>query len=282
MEAVRTGTVARVFSRLGTLSLAVLALVAAPASAHDYWLEFQPLAPSVNDEIALSLWVGEDFIAEAQREMLKARTVTFRHVAAAGDDDLLPGTHEGARPLVQLQLQQPGGHLFGLQRDARHIRLRALKFNRYLRHEGLTQAFAERKRAGERLRRARERYSRYLKAFVQVDDTADGVSTTPLGHTIELLPERDLAQIRPGDKLSVRLVFEGKPLAGAKIEAFVKSGHDAPADGQTTVSDADGRVSLAITRPGMWLVRTVHMRRCTGCVDVEWESFWTSYAFAVP
>lgn len=64
-------------------------------------------------------------------------------------------------------------------------------------------------------------------------------------------------------------------------EIRIKAGHDAPVDGQTAVSDADGRVSVTITRPGMWVVRTVHMRRCTGCANVEWESFWTSYGFSV-
>lgn len=230
MAAGRTGNLSRVMARLRTLSslLAALLLVAGPASAHDYWLEFQPLAPAVDDEFALSLWVGEDFVAEAQREMLKARTVSFCHVTGAADEDLLPGAREGATPLVQLRLEQSGGHLFGVERDAKRIELRALKFNRYLKHEGLTQAFAERKRAGERFRRARERYSRYLKAFAQVGDTADGVSMRPLGHPIELLPERDLAGLRAGDKLPVRLVFEGKPLAGAKIEAFVKAAENGP------------------------------------------------------
>lgn len=213
--------------------------------------------------------------------MLPARTPAFRHVTATTDEDLLPRTREGTKPLVNLPLQQPGRHVFGLERDAKRIELRALKFNRYLKHEGLTQVLAERKQACERLRRGRERYSRYLKAFMQVGDAADGVSMRSLGHRVELLPDSDLAALRAGDRLSVRLVFEGKPVAGAKIEAFVKDAHDGVVEGQAAVSDADGRVTFIIARPGMWLVRTVHMRLCTGCGDVDWESFWTSYEFAV-
>ena len=76
-------------------------------------------------------------------------------------------------------------------------------------------------------------------------------------------------------------MFAGKPLAGAKIEGFVKAAHDAPVAAQAAVSDAQGRVVVKITEPGMWLVRTVHMRRCAGCVDADWESFWTSFGFAV-
>ena len=259
----------------------LLALSAAPSWAHDYWLEFQPLAPDTGDELALSLWVGEDFVAEAEKAMQQARTVALRHISGTTDEDLLPGTREGAAPIVQIRLAQPGGHLFVLERDPSHIRLRALKFNRYLEHEGLTAALAERKQAGERLRRARERYNRYLKAFVQVGDAVDGVSTRVLGHTIELVPERDLATLRPGDRLGVQLRFEGKPLPGAKIEAFNRNARAAAVSGQAAVSDANGRVEVTIDRAGAWVVRTVHMRRCTGCTDAEWESFWTSYSFAV-
>lgn len=248
----------------------VLALSAAPARAHDYWLEFQPLSPTTGAELALSLWVGEDFVAEAEKAMQQARTVALRHLSSTADEDLLPGTREGATPLVQVRLTEPGGHVFGLERDPSHIQLRALKFNRYLKHEGLSAAFAERKQAGERLRRARERYHRYLKAFVQVGDKADGISTKILGHQIELVPERDLATLRPGDTLGVQLRFEGKPLPGAKIEAFHRSARGATVAGQAAVADANGRIEVTIDHSGAWLLRTVHMRRCTACTDAEW------------
>lgn len=259
----------------------LLALSAAPSQAHDYWLEFQPLTPGAGDELALSLWVGEDFVAEAEKAMQRARTVALRHITRAADEDLLPETREGGTPIVQLRLDQPGGHLVALERDPSHIQLRARKFNRYLKHEGLTAALAERKRAGERLRRARERYQRYLKAFVQVGDAVDGVSTRTVGHKIELVPERDLAALRPGDRLGVQLRFESKPLPGAKIEAFNRDAGTAAVSGQAAVSDAGGRVEVTIDRAGAWVLRTVHMRRCAGCTDADWESFWTSYSFAV-
>lgn len=267
---------------LATLFAVLLALSAAPTWAHDYWLEFQPLTPAAGEALALSLWVGEDFVAEAEKAMQQARTVALRHLSSMADEDLLPGTREGSTPLVQIRLEQPGGHLFALERDSSHIELRALKFNRYLKHEGLTAVFAERVRAGERLRRARERYNRYLKAFVQVGDAADGVSTRTLGHKIELVPERDLAALRPGDKLGVQLRFEGKPLPGAKIEVFQRRARGAAVVAQAAVSDANGRVEVTIDKSGAWLIRTVHMRRCAGCTDADWESFWTSYSFAIP
>ncbi|MEZ4450861.1 MAG: DUF4198 domain-containing protein [Nannocystaceae bacterium] len=267
--------------RIVSVAAIVVALTATSAGAHDYWLEFQPLAPAVDQALALSLWVGEDFVAEAEKAMQRDRTVSLRHLHRGGDEDLRAVGREGAAPLLEVPLKTPGGHLLSLERDPSHIVLRARKFNRYLEHEGLSSILDERRRTHQRLRRARERYTRYLKAFVQVGDAADGVSTRPLGHRLELVPDRDLAALRPGDRLGVRLLFEGAPVAGAQVEAFVKRSRGGPATGQAAITDGDGRIEVAIGEAGAWLVRTVHMQRCEACDDADWESFWTSYSFAV-
>lgn len=268
--------------RRWALIAAVAAMFASPqpARAHDYWLEFAPLRPAVGAELALSLWVGEDFVAEEEKPMQRARMVALRHITRDGDVDLLPGAREGATPLQRVKLRAAGGHLLAVERDPSHITLRALKFNKYLKHEGLLAALAERRRAGERLRRASERYTRYLKAFVQVGDEADGVSTRVVGHRIELVPERDLAALAVGERLAMAVRFEGKALPGVQVEAFVRGG-DGAVRGQVATADAAGRVEFLVGEGGAWVVRTVHMQRCTGCADAQWESFWTAYSFAV-
>ncbi|HEY0136007.1 MAG TPA: DUF4198 domain-containing protein [Nannocystis sp.] len=254
--------------------------VAAPARADDYWLEFQPLQPSAGSELSLSLWLGKDFIPEAQQAMQQARTVALRHISRAGDTDLLPRTREGVLPLLRLRLGDPGGHLLSLERDTSQVQLRARTFNRYLENEGLLEVLAERKRAGEMWHRASERYTRYLKAFVQVGDVADGVSTKVVGQRLELVPERDLAGLKVGERLGMRVLFEGRPLANAQVEAFTRGPSGAPGPAQVASTDSSGRVDLQISEPGTVLVRTVHMQRCVGCGDTQWESFWSVYSFA--
>jgi len=40
-------------------------------------------------------------------------------------------------------------------------------------------------------------------------------------------------------------------------------------------------VEFTLGQRGAWLVRTVHMQRCIGCDDADWESFWAAYSFAL-
>ena len=39
-----------------------------------------------------------------------------------------------------------------------------------------------------------------------------------VGHLLEIIPERNPASLKPGDELSVLVRFDGKPLAGARVE----------------------------------------------------------------
>lgn len=264
-------------SRLTTLVASLL--LATPAHAHDYWLEFQPLQPTAGSELALSLWVGEDFVAESEKKFEKTRFSALRHLTIAADENLLPSAIDGAAPIHRMKLESPGGHLLVVERSPVHIRLRARKFNRYLEHEGLSHVLEQRRDTVEHHWPGQERYSRHLKAFVQVGTQADGVSTRVLGQRIEIVPDRDLAALKPGDKLGVVVLFDGKPLPGLQVEAFIRQ--SAATRGQKATSDAAGRVEFTIDGSGAWLVRTLHMQRCVGCIGADWESFWAGYSFAV-
>ncbi len=263
------------------LALGLPLLAAIPAQAHDYWLEFQPSSPTAGDELSVALWLGEDLIPEAQTAIQDARAVSLHHITRFRDLDLLPRARLGVAPLLRLGLAIPGGHLLALERETTRVQLRARRFNRYLEHEGLHEALAERKLSGELWRRGTERYQRYLKAFVQVGDEADAVSTRVLGHRLEVVPERDLATVKIGERLGVRVLFEGRPLAGAQVEAFARSAGPVVPQGQAGVTDASGRTEFTVSETGTWLVRTVHMQRCVGCDAIQWESFWAAYSFAL-
>ena len=72
----------------------------------------------------------------------------------------------------------------------------------------------------------------------------------------------------------LRLLFEGKPLAGALVTAIDREGIRL-----TARSDAHGRVAIALPKPGVWLVKSVWMVPAPAGSDVDWESLWASLTF---
>jgi uncharacterized GH25 family protein len=82
---------------------------------------------------------------------------------------------------------------------------------------------------------------------------------------LELLPHRN-----PN---AFSLLFRGKPIANVLVVALNK---DETVHGRT---DAKGRVALRLTRPGMWLIKAVHMEPAPAGAEVDWESWWASITF---
>lgn len=249
------------------------------AGAHDYWLLPDPLRAARPSSVTVSLWVGDDFVPEAERPWQRQRATRFERLTANGRVDLRGAPIEDARPLLRLALDRPGGNLLALDRNPSHIELPADRFEHYLHDEGLDAIITARASLGESARPGRERYSRSLKAFVQIGARPDGASMRAVGQTLELTPGVDLARLRTGQPLPVSVRFRGAPIANVTVEALSRVGDDVRR--ARAVSDALGRVRFTVDRDGTWLVRAVHMVRCEGCADADWESFWSAYTFGV-
>ena len=96
--------------------------------------------------------------------------------------------------------------------------------------------------------------SKFAKAF-SGSDTPWG---TVLGHTLELVPLSDPAIIRPGESLRLRILFQGKPLAGAEVERGDGTTALAEKDIPRFTSDAEGIVSIPIVNIGPQLLVLDH------------------------
>jgi uncharacterized GH25 family protein len=254
-------------------------LLEASAEAHDYWLV--PKTPVVAtleeaEDIPLSLFAGEDFVADEEKAFESARVARFT-VFHGGQFTVLEGL-DGAIPFAHAHLHSKGGYLFALDRNLAQIELPAEKFEEYLRTERLDGILSERARRGETASPGRERYRRCLKAFVEVGKGADESFDITVGQKLELSPGDSPVDVRPGGVLRFLVQFEGAPLDGAQVEALSRVGAEVRA--RWYRADEHGIVTVPIDRRALWLVRTVQMVRCRGCLDADWESTGASYVFA--
>jgi hypothetical protein len=53
-------------------------------------------------------------------------------------------------------------------------------------------------------------------------------------------------------------------------------------DDKVSVRTVGGRASLVLDRPGLWLVKAVHMVPAPEGSGAEWESLWASLTFELP
>ena len=259
-----------------------------PASAHDLWLEPSVPLAARGDELLLHLHLGDGFVSEEERPLHKEHVTRFdffsdhtqkRNLLAAGQD--------GQLPAAKVRLES-GADLAVMDRPTRPITMPADKFNHYLSDEGLDAVAAQRTRLGQTDQPGRETYSRYLKMLIQERDLTAATPSTlykrRVGQRLEILLETDPGRVKPDGVLAVKVLFEDKPLAGARVFAYCRPANGPAPAALTATTSARGLAEFKVDQPGLWLVRLVHMRSSADKrpdAPAQWESFWAAYTFAV-
>ncbi|HEV2914061.1 MAG TPA: DUF4198 domain-containing protein [Pyrinomonadaceae bacterium] len=258
----------------------ILLLLSVNALSHDYWIEPEAYFVEVGQPYDVRLYLGESLKSESERPLQKERTRSFRLFSTEETEDLLASALDGQTPLAQVTLKRPGNYLIAMERNAATIKLGAKEFEDYLLEEGLDSIREQRRESGEGETEGRERYTRYLKSLLQAGTRRDDTFKRVVGHRLEIIPLNNPYRLKTGGKLKVRVQFDGQPLAGASVFAYNR--HAGAMSAQKAISSGAGTVFFNLDRPGQWLVRLVHMRRCQGCeADIDWESFWAAYSFGM-
>jgi uncharacterized GH25 family protein len=265
-------------------TLFLLALAPASALAHDYWLAPERFELPVGAALQVDLRLGGHFEAEESRPYQQKRTKSFVLVTPDGTLDLKQHAKADAMPvLAGLVPEFEGPGLIGMERHWIDIELADAKFTDYLAHEGLDAITKLRDQEGHR-EVERECYTRGLKSLVRVGggEDAEGLHRRVLGHRIEIVLLDDPYRLDPGDTLRAQVLWKGKPLPDALVTAHHRPALDKGKVGTLTArTNADGEVSVRLEAGGAWLLRLVHMVPCRDCGYTDWESYWTSFSFAV-
>jgi uncharacterized GH25 family protein len=261
----------------GVAIWAALALLAVGAArAHDFWIEPGSYTPAVGEVIPIRLRVGEHFAGEPFVRK-PDRIEWFAAVGPKGESPV-PG-EAGAEPAGNLSIETPGIHVIGYRSRQSFIELSSVQFEQYLKEEGLGRILELRAAHGDRNSKARELYSRCAKSLVSAGAAKPGGHDRVLGFPLELVPEINPYSLGGRGALPIRLLFHGSPLAGAQVQAI---SHQDPRVVVTVLTDADGRATLRLDRPGAWLVKTIHMYESTDRLKADWESLWATLTFEVP
>ena len=264
----------RTVAALLTLSCAL------SARAHEFWMlpdRFQLPGPG---PAILSLAVGQEFTGD-RVGFSRALLAQFQHLSAAGRADLrarVPG--DTATASWRVDLARPGTHLLAITTEPSEIVLPADKFNDYLRAEGLQSVLRERERTGRSDTEGRERYRRNIKTLVQVGARGDPTYAARTGQRLEIVPLADPTRARSGESLAFRLLFDARPLPGALVKFWHRSGDQVQLLSATT--DGEGRVAFTPREAGTWMASVVHMIPATDAPAHDWDSFWGNLTFALP
>lgn len=266
-------------NRLFALIL-LLASFVIEAVAHDCFLIAKPYRAKQGSPVKIEIHIDDAFPGKHVPWNPERITRFHQWHGRTLLDSVVPEPLEDSSGVMR-NVEQAGLHLFVVDWAARQIEIEPKAFTNYLQKEGLEQIVKLRKERNEENKPGRERYSRYLKTFVTQGDGNQDAYRHVIGQRIELIPLENPASKKVGDTLRVRLLYEGKPVQGAKISAtYSGAKHKPGAYAQSYRTNKDGVALFRLTHKGVWLVRTVYMLP-SEAPEVDWESFWASMTFEV-
>ena len=246
------------------------------ARAHEFWLQADRYFLSTGERLRIRFMVGENFMGEPWD--LKVHRVESLLVSEDNAERNLTDSIDLQTGMLSTKFATAGTKLLSMQSNAAFIELESGAFNDYLKEDGLDDVYAQREKTKMLGAKAREQYSRHTKLFVQVGDARSDEYKKVLGMPIELVPQRNPYALRRGEKCRFLVLFNGKPLFGAKVRLWNR--YDNRTTIQNIYTQQDGMIEMQISNPGAWMVSVVKMIPSKDPA-ADWRSYWGSLVFAV-
>ncbi len=224
------------------LTLAALMTVATAiplsAQAHDLWITTPAIAPGQN----LSMVVGYGH-AFPQSEVLEPAVIVqpqiFGHGAVIQTKAKAAMQYQSLKPLAK------GSYVVTAGRKAQWYTKSP---------EGSVNKPKDQVKGALKCIRT----EKFAKAVVNVGGALDDVSK-PVGAPLEIVPLANPGGVQVGGELPVRVLLNGKPLAGAEVMAtFAGFTPEGKAMAFYVKADKQGLAKVKLWHSGLWLVRTYH------------------------
>ena len=257
----------------------VLLLVASVAWAHDLFLKLdtyylEPRArvriPVVNGTFTKS----EGFVAPE-------RIADISVVSSAGRTQLQPSTAWGRGPdsasVLTIDVGDAGTYVVGVATRPRELQLKAEDFNAYLEEDGLPDVLDARRRNNEIGRSAHERYSKYVKAIIQVGAARTSDFGATFGYAAEIVPMENPYSTERGALFRVRCLVDGRPIGNQTV--LWGGERDGRLFAQrSTRTDSAGVATITLDAAGRWYVKFIRMTRSAEA-GLDYESKWATLTF---
>ncbi|MEO7411170.1 MAG: DUF4198 domain-containing protein [Sphingomicrobium sp.] len=259
-----------------------LAMFAAPGIAHDFWLQPFRYQVAPGAPFAATFQVGH--AAARQRWGNDIRRIeVFAEFRNGRRSDRRAALRNGGPADVVMTFPDAGLRVLAMQTSYSFSNLPAIRFNDYAREEGLAAVLAHRQRTGKGNAAGLERYSRRAKTLVQVgkpSSTDSTWATRPVGLKLEIVPRRNPYALGASRLLPVDVLYNGRPLANAKVKLTSLEADEKPF--AIALTDRAGRASFRIPQTGNWLLNVVWAEPVRGIKNADFDTTFSSLTFGYP
>lgn len=261
-------------ARGGLLLAVALGLgLSAALRAHDTWLLPERFEVAVGKTLNIEMTSGMHF---PRLESPIERTRVARAEARLGGSSVaLTERRSQTHALAFLHpFRAAGIATLAVELKPRTLELRPAQVKEYLDEIGATPE-VRRAWAASPGKAWVETYTKHAKTFLRVGKAGEASRDLSwreaVGFALELVPDADPTAIAAGQRLTVTLLRDGKPLPGLAVGVVRENA----AAGTLQTTDAEGRATLSFGKRGLYLVRATYLRP-EGSSGDRWVSDFTT------
>ncbi|HEV2150069.1 MAG TPA: DUF4198 domain-containing protein [Longimicrobiaceae bacterium] len=270
---------------LGLAAAAVLVLAAGTLSAHDFWLVPDAFQVADGGQLRVHGQTSSEF-PTSESAVTADRVADARVIGATGEERIRDLSRSGTSLVLRHQPRGAGQRVVAVRLHPRSLRESVASFRRYVELEGAPEALSTVDRMGRPATDSlTRRYAKYAKTLVEVGRNGPRAFDRVAGHPLEFVPLQDPSSVGAGGTLPVRLLYRGRPLAGARVhaEAAPEPGREQTGTPhQALETDAEGVARVRLGRGGLWNVRTLQIVPADPGSGADWDAHWATLVWQAP
>ena len=257
------------------LLIILTAIVGLAAATHDMFLLPEFFFMHKGDKLNLHLLMGDSFVKDAEYVYQPSKTTRFMLYNGSKKIDLIKAAKDSAMPVLSYDMVNTGQTLIEMTRGYEFSFTSRDAYADFLNNQGLSK-LAEKVKNGNQFR-VKEKYTRYMKTLVSVDNSDGNVYEKNYNEDYEIILKQNPYRKKYGDDMVAVLKFKGKPAGSASMDLYIKT-ITGNVYTQNFTTNSDGEVTFNMSREGVYMLRSVRIEP-TKDKDADYESWWTSFTF---
>ncbi len=242
--------------------------LATSVRAHDTWIVPQKPVVKVGESATVEGTSGMKF-SELETAMAPDRIRTAAYRVGHAPKQVSENTKGPKSLRMSIRPGRSGVVTVWLESKPRSIDLKPDQVAEYLQEIGAEDVAREWKSDGSG--DWHETYTKHAKTFLRTEPPADDRSwMEPVGMDLEIVPESDPTQVRPGDEVSFLVLKSGRPFPDFPVTALVAGA----TRGTLKKTNSEGKVRFRLDRKGWWLIKGTQLVR--GSSGGSWESHFST------
>jgi len=266
--------------RITAIAAAAFIVMAGSAGAHDLFLRPDSFFIKPGARLLMKLINGTFSKSENAVARDRLRDLSLSGLSGRRTLDAASWNATGDASSFTVKVGGTGTYVLGASTLPRIIRLSGTQFNEYLKGDGLPDVLEARAKSRSLGDSASERYSKHVKALLQVGTKRSSGFDREFGYPAELIPLDNPYLLKTRGLLKVKAMVDGHP-SGSQLVLFGgRTTKDVTITEDSVRTDERGIASVRLSGPGLWYIKFISMAKVAND-SVNYESKWATLTFAL-